>query len=505
MANDKIPYLNVLPYMGSANPSSPYAASPSDDGTSGRNYTSRTVQWQGLDRRAYIDTGTLTDASGVTMKALPYLEGDNRFVSHYNYASGTRILSLAGIGDALVVIYYNGADIKLDVFSPATETSPTATGTIKENAAEGDLTQRSIVQFNVYTTPTDPIGGEFDRKVLIFPDKLSMDYVTEVSGTISFARLGDTYPDIKMAAVKDSRLFGVDDARIYASAANNYADWTLDTATDTSSAHAWCSPTQADSRADGTFTAIASYGGHIVAFKEDFTHELYNNKNPFYLQELFNYGTIDRRTVQEVAGRLLFVSRDGVISYGGGSPQLIDAPLCSDGYTEAVSGTYDGVYFLTVNEGDRVVTYTYNSENGAWSIHNVGNTMPDGYVTVGGNMYMAINGGIKRLSDTKCDFFFDTDIKTNGTLDVKALTRILLLCDFKLNSGIEITLPEDDNRVLYYFDCRDNQRRMMAVRLPVTQSMRHYHVLRISGYGDVRIHNMELVYRTGGRLYGDTT
>lgn len=510
MANtEKIPYLNVMLPGASkfGNPSSPYASVPADDGTSGRRYTTRQVQWSGLNRGVYIDTGTLTDVSGMTMKALPYLESDNVFADKYSY-EGKRIINLTGIGDALIVVYNDGSAVKMDVFSPADSPVPTAAGVIKSNAA-GDYTYRSIVQFNVYKTPTDPIAGEFDRKVLIFPDKLSMGYVTEVSGNIEFASLGDTYPDIKLAAVQDSRLFGVDDARIYASGANDYANWDLDTATDYSSAHAWCSPTQADSRADGSFTAITSYGGHIVAFKEDFTHELYNNKNPFYLQELFGFGAIDQRTVHEVGGRLLFVSQTGVISYGGGSPQIIDSELCIDSYERAVCGAHQGIYYLSVQDNDGfVTTYTYNTENGAWSIFDTGAVLPDGYCSVGGRLYAAVDGQVLALDDGAYgEWFFDTDIKTGGTLDVKSLTRLLVLASMAPNSSFNISLLGEDGAEerLYSYENGAVGDAMRCVRLAANNNMRHCHRLRIYGRGLVRVHNMELVYRTGGKLYGDTT
>ena len=510
MANtEKIPYLNVMLPGASkfGNPSSPYASVPADDGTSGRRYTTRQVQWSGLNRGVYIDTGTLTDVSGMTMKALPYLESDNVFADKYSY-EGKRIINLTGMGDALIVVYNDGSSVKMDVFSPADSPTPTATGVIKSNAA-GDYTYRSIVQFNVYKTPTDPIAGEFDRKVLIFPDKLSTNYVTEVSGNIEFASLGDAYPNIKLAAVQDSRLFGVDDARIYASGANDYANWDLDTATDYSSAHAWCSPTQADSRADGSFTAITSYGGHIVAFKEDFTHELYNNKNPFYLQELFGFGAIDQRTVHEVGGRLLFVSRDGVISYGGGSPQIIDSALCIESYDKAVCGAHQGVYYLSVQDlNGFVTTYTYNTENGQWSIFDTGNVLPDGYCSVCGRFYRAVGGVVSALdTESYGNWFFDTDLKTGGTLDVKSLTRALILVSMAPDSAFNVSLLYEDGMAkrIYSHENGDTADRMRCVRLIADNNMRHCHRLRLHGHGLVRVHNMELVYRTGGRLYGDTT
>lgn len=510
MAKNSIPYLNV-PLPGASNtgnPSAPYASVPADDGTSGRRYTTRQVEWSGLNRATYIDTGTLTDVSGVTMKALPYLETDNIFMRFQGY-SDKKIICLAGIGDSLIVVYNGSNKVMLDVYNVTSISFiKKASGVIRENAA-GDYTYRSIVQFNVYKTPTDPIDGEFDRKILIFPDKLSMNYVTDLSGDIEFSYLGDTYPDIKLAAVQDSRLFGVDDARIYASGANDYANWDLDTATDYSSAHAWCSPTQADSRADGSFTAITSYGGHIVAFKDDFTHELYNNKNPFYLQELFGFGAIDQRTVHEVGGRLLFVSRDGVISYGGGSPQVIDSALCIDSYENAVCGAHQGVYYLSTQDSDgKVTTYTYNTENGQWSIHDTGTTLPSAYCSVGGKFVRAIGQWLERIvTNNYSDWFFDTDLKTGGTLDVKSLSRALILVSMAPDSTFNVSLVAEDGTLntLYSYENGDTADMMRCVRLIADNNMRHCHRLRLHGSGLVRVQNMELVYRTGGRLYGDTT
>ena len=47
------------------------------------------------------------------------------------------------------------------------------TGVLKRSYEE-DMVPRSIVQFNVYDTPTDPVGGKYIKKLLIFPDKCSM-------------------------------------------------------------------------------------------------------------------------------------------------------------------------------------------------------------------------------------------------------------------------------------------------------------------------------------------
>ena len=86
------------------------------------------------------------------------------------------------------------------------------------------------------------------------------------------------YQTLKYATVHLSRLFGVDDDRVYASGFNDYTNWNLDTVDEYNVNNAWVSPAQANTKANSSFTGITTFMNHVICFKENFMHEIYNNK-----------------------------------------------------------------------------------------------------------------------------------------------------------------------------------------------------------------------------------
>lgn len=163
---------------------------------------------------------------------------------------------------------------------------------------------RSIVQFNVYHsggTLVDAVGGTYDKKILIFPDKISIDYgVNENNFKLTKIDESTPIPTLNYVTVHASRLFGVDDNRIYASAYNDYTDWDVDTATDVSPDNAWF-PQPAPIRGR---TAIYGRSANLTAsdaiFKRDFMYQVGNQQNPFRMKDIAPVGAIDFRSVAEI-------------------------------------------------------------------------------------------------------------------------------------------------------------------------------------------------------------
>ena len=145
---------------------------------SGRKYSKMTkVNFGGLNKRYTIDSGDLTMESNISTKEYPYLTPSER---HGVVVSGkyTNPISMHAFDNFFIIVYRQNGAIKLDYH---TEDGAIYTGIIKESGATSkDDVPRSIVQFNVYDTPTDPLTGKFVKKLLIFPDKKSMDFdITE--------------------------------------------------------------------------------------------------------------------------------------------------------------------------------------------------------------------------------------------------------------------------------------------------------------------------------------
>ena len=207
--------------------------------------------WSGLDKSDVIDSGKITDCDGI-FALPPYLVSSPKAYDFgLDYSEPIGIFSAA---NRVMIVYRSGSGIKMDYF-PGSDLSARYTGTLgAAKGTEEDFAYRSVVQFNSATNTENIAEAEFIRKLLVFPDKKSLDLYQ--SADFTPAILGDSFPDLKYAAVYSSRLFGADDNLVYASSYNDYADWDLDTADEVSSANAWVSMSQSNVKADGKFTAV---------------------------------------------------------------------------------------------------------------------------------------------------------------------------------------------------------------------------------------------------------
>lgn len=525
-----------------------------------RGYTMTKRSWSGLNYRQTIDTGALSMENNISTLEAPYLvPSQNRISILYGCAHP---ISMFGFDDFLIVIYRSGVSIYVDyiTYDSDVDEYTAYTGTLQNGgASSADEYPRCVVQFNVYDTPTDPVSGKYVKKLLIFPDKKSMDFeITEDGFTISdmsvlvkeFTPSGDkntppdtashnyyyrntktsdvykwvddtsdsensgwkvsvppAMPDIKYAAVHLSRLFGVDDDRVYASGYNDYTNWNLDTIDEYNESNAWCSPAQSNTKAGGVFTGITNFQGHIVCFKRDFMHEIYNTKNPFRIQDIYAEGAIDHRTIQDVDGRLIFVSEDDVKIYTGSNPRIIGYYLNMSEYVNAVSGTDGRCYYLYCEDADgnkRLFVYDTYVEH--WSEQNITNTVLSFAHNKNGMYMLCDDGHIYKMDtgDYSHSWSFETDLITNETVDIKHIKKIQLFADIAPGANVKVYFVYDDKT----FDADTSQlaysstgygKKAIRVKPRLTS---HYGVkLHIEGSGYVRLYELELGMEMGGDLY----
>ena len=531
-----------------------------------RKYSKMTKRaWVGLNRRQTVDTGALSMESNISTLEAPYLvpsESKNRYKGGYDNPIG-----VFGFDDFLLVIYRNGDDIKIDYI---TGDADVYTGYLQEgDATENDEYPRCVVQFNVYDTPTDPVTGEYTKKLLIFPDKKSMDFIIteddfEISSldvevkeyensekpyyppdtashnyyyknTSAKAKEADTlygsaiykwvddesdssasgwlfsmppsFPPIEYAAVHLSRLFGVGGGRIYASGFNNYANWNLDTIDEYNESNAWCSPAQSNTKADGNFTGITVFDGHVICFKREFMHEIYNTKNPFRVVDIYADGTIDHRTVQDVGGRLIFASDNEIKVYTGSAPRVIGYYLNLNRLFYAVSGTDGRCYYLYCEdyEGNSHL-FVYDTFVEQWAQQRV----DDRVIAFAHNkngMYMLLDDGVVYKMDTgeyEHEWSFETDLITAETVDIKHIKKLQLLADVAEGAHIDVYMLYGDEKFdattshLLYSSDGSGQK---TIRVKPRRTANYGFKLHFEGYGYVKLYEMEISVESGGDLY----
>lgn len=529
-----------------------------------RYYKMKKRSWVGLNYRQTIDTGALSMENNISTLEAPYLTpSQKRTVFTNDY---THPISMFGFDDFLIVIYRSGGAIYVDYITVDEDgdIADIYTGTLQENGATSkDEYPRCVVQFNVYDTPTDPVSGQFVKKLLIFPDKKSMDFeITEDNFPISdMSVLIKTYtnnteaedgtypppasashnyyyknlynnevykwvddesdseksgwkvsvppamPDIKYAAVHLSRLFGVDNDRVYASGYNDYTNWNLDTIDEYNESNAWCSPAQSNTKAGGDFTGITVFQNHIVCFKRDFMHEIYNTKNPFRLQDIYAEGAIDNRTIQDVDGKLIFVSGDDVKVYTGSNPRIIGYYLNMPEYETAVSGTDGRCYYLyCADADDNASLFVYDTYTEQWSEQAITSPVLS-FAHNKNGMYMLCENGVVYKMDTGLynhSWSFETDLITNETVDIKHIKKIQMLADISAGANIKVymlydneTFDENTSHLVY----ESTGYGQKAIRVKPRQTASYGIKLHIEGYGYVKLYEMELSMETGGDLY----
>lgn len=315
------------------------------------------------------------------------------------------------------------------------------------------------------------------------------------------------FPNIKYAVVHVSRLFGVSDDSVYASGFNDYTNWNMDTTDSYNESNAWCSKAQSNTKADGVFTGITNFQGHVVCFKRDYMHEIYNTKNPFRIQDIFAEGAIDNRTIQDVDGKLFFVSADDVKIYTGANPRIIGYNLNMSEYINAVSGTDGRCYYLYCeNSAGDGRLFAYDTYTEYWSEQAAPGTVLSFAHNKRGMYMLCLDGKIYRM-DTELyahDWSFETDLITNETVDIKHIKKLQMLADIGSGACLKVYFLYDDEKFnkqtshLVYTSSGTGQKAIRAKPRPTAS----YGVkLHIEGHGYVKLYELELFMETGGDLY----
>ena len=316
-----------------------------------------------------------------------------------------------------------------------------------------------------------------------------------------------TMPDIKYATVHLSRVFGVDDSRVYASGFNDYTNWNLDTVDEYNESNAWCSPSQSNTKSGGDFTGITTYQNHVVCFKRDFMHEIYNTKNPFRLQDIYAEGAIDNRTIQDVDGKLIFVSEDEVKIYTGSNPRAIGYKLNVRKYIYAVSGTDNRNYYLYCEDdnGDMHL-YVYDTFTEHWSERTVESRVLNFAHNTNG-MYMLCDNGSVYKTDTgnyNHNWSFETDLITNKTVNIKHIKKLQMLTELKSGASIKVYILYDDEEFdentshLVYSSDKYGR---LPVRVKPRKTANYGFKLHVEGKGYAKLYELEIFIEAGGDMY----
>lgn len=456
--------------------------------------------WAGLNLRNTVDSGMLSKAINVSVCKYPHITPTSKAIAEINNGYD-KPLGLFGFDDFLIIVYVSGGIVHIDKIEQV-EGQYNVTG-YGESPSNDYESQRCIVQFNVFPPDADILDGSYDRRLVIFPDKLSVSCDSEFT-LQSIETDGNAVPNIKYACVHLSRLFGVDDSRVYASGFNDYTNWNVDTADDHNEANAWFSASQSNSKADGVFTGITAFQNHVVCFKKDFMHEIYNTKNPFRIQDIYAEGALANSTICDVDGKLIFCSEDAVKVYTGGNPRIISYALGIDRFKNPVAGTDGRNYYLYCldEEGtDRLFIYDTYVEQ--WSEQAIDNKIISFAKCDLGFFALLSDGSILKLDTDRyngVEWIFETDLMTASSLDIKHIDKLSLSCNIADGASMQIYIEDSKGKDKLIWESCGKEGYTVA-RAKIRSTAYDGFKIRVKGTGFIEIMSMELYIKTGGELY----
>lgn len=460
--------------------------------------------WGGLNKTDLIDSGDITDCDGVEING-GYVDAAPSPTAVAGYAEP---IGIYGFDDWLLVLYRDGGKIKADCRYPDGSIVTGVIGTAK--GTDEDFTTRSVVQFNRVEGTENLIAATYVRKILVYPDKVSFDFAPTSSFTA--ADLGGDHANMNYVTVYGSRVFGVDENLVYASGFNDYANWVLDDADQSSDSNAWASTSQSNVKADGAFTGIWTYDNHVVLFKKDFIQLVYNNKNPFRIVDVCAYGADNQNAICEAEGVLYFASGDMVYAFTGGTPKAIGEDLGTLDLRGCCMGGYrDRVY---VAKDDKLYRY----RDGVWSEQTLDSPIKQ-FATNENGLYALTDSGVVLVdsagwvldgtgdgtTDTPVygDWWFETDFMAAGKLDIRRVKKLTVLCDIAAGAGVKAYLLKDGEVFGGSSRCvleshGTGWRTLCALVRGMSADM---HRVRFVGHGRVRVHALDMQISWGGDLY----
>lgn len=516
-----------------------------------RSYRLVRADWKGLDKRYPYDNGYLADEMNISTDEYPVLVPSPQAVFYENTfpdclaGRGGKPLSLCGFNDFLVyfAIHYipnhtycyelrmNYIDLSRGVEGAYCCYSILSSA---KTVSELNDAERNVVQFNVFKNHEDVLSGKYDSKLLIFPDKVSVDFdipsIADDGGVFSCNDMcvsgGIDPPDMDFVTVHLSRLFGVGDGKVYASGFNDYTNWELDKAVtedmeDDGSVtfkdgydenHAWVSAAQSNTKSSGGFTGITTFQNHVIAFKNDYMHEIYNTKNPFRIHDIYSEGCINNKSICDVGGMLMFVSEDGVKVYTGGQPKKVSDELCIKKFENAVCGS-DGrnYYMYCIYDGGRDGLFVYDTKYGLWSQREITLPVIDFAYTKHGMFMLCTDGRIMRIDSGNYDYpwSFETDFCTlisssTGTADIRHIRKIQLPTVIGGGARLKLYILYDNEKfnpetshLVFDSGARYGN---ITIRVLTRQTACEKFRLHAEGFGYVKIFGLEWLVSNGGDL-----
>lgn len=312
-------------------------------------------------------------------------------------------------------------------------------------------------------------------------------------------------PTLNFVFAHENRIWGCDDANIYAS---KFADPFNFYAYDGLDSSSWYS----EDLQPGNFTSGVSYYGFPCFFKNDQVYKVYGAiATEFRHMGAANLGVEPGSgNSPATAGETLFyLSRAGVVRYKGGLPHLIDAAFGDVEYHDAVGGTDGKRYYVSMHDDDDVPhLFVYETDNQAWYRHDGLDVQRfawnDGLYALCENgelWYMGHGSQVPEgaVEEGPVEWFAETADFTDGTPNRKGVHRLEMRCELDEGSTLTVKIQFDSGawQTIKTITANKKQSHLLPI---IPRRCDHYRI-RLEGKGDAWIYGLTRSRYEGSELH----
>lgn len=292
------------------------------------------------------------------------------------------------------------------------------------------------------------------------------------------------YPAFSDITVYDNRLWGaaVNGEHIYGSASDDISDFSGASINEKLAA-------RLTPYLPGASRGICSYGGDLLAFKEDAIILVWGSAAAGYRYETIpGVGCIDPRSIAVTPSGVIFLSRNGFYIYDGSAPRRMSQKL-NTVYTEAVSGFDGDTYFASaLRPGGVRELLAYDMRFGTWHIRDDFDAL--GMFRFRGGFYFADTRHIFTESGEPSEWSFTLARTTDNSLDHKTVNEIWIYADVSGDADFTVYTEVADHGWRKHSTFIDTGLKLF--RCPVRALSGTNYRIRIDGHGSVVFYEIEV-------------
>ena len=256
---------------------------------------------------------------------------------------------------------------------------------------------------------------------------------------------------------------------------------------------------------DGVFTGATTLQGYPLFFKENHLHKIYGNMPSNYQVLTTNCRGVQRGSEKSLAivnEVLFYKSATDVCAYSGSLPTTISDNLGSVRYSDAVAGTLDGKYYISMKDSSgEWHLFVFDTIKNMW--HREDNTHVKGFCTLGTDLYYVTHDnvlmtttGTGESKEGRIKWFAETGSIGYSYPDNKYLSKLNVRMNLNIDSSVALYIQYDS------FGEWERKWSMNGVgtrsfTIPIIPKRCDHFKMRFEGEGDCKIFSITKMLEMG--------